>query len=141
MLMGVGHRAFWTAAALAAALCLGQVARAENLFPDPSFEKPMPRDRWGHVFREWSGNIYEGTPTFEVGQVAHTGSTSCEMVGAVGGKIRLFSNEMPLEPGRYRVQAWLRGLDIAAGRWGTTIDWSLGFDDKWASIKDRKSVV
>ena len=123
------------AAALVGVLCLWQAARAENLFPDPSFEKPMARNRWGHVFSEWSGNIYEGTPTFEVGQVAHTGNTSCEMVGAVGGKIRLFSNEMPLAPGRYRVQVWLRGLDIGAGRWGTTIDWSLGFEDKWASIK------
>ena len=43
---------------------------AQNLLPDPSFEKPMDRNRWGHVFSDWGGNVYEGNPRFEVGQVA-----------------------------------------------------------------------
>ena len=42
---------------------------AQDLLPDPSFEKPMDRNRWGHVFSEWYGNVYEGSSRFEVGQV------------------------------------------------------------------------
>ena len=113
----------------------GASARAENLLPDPSFEKPMNRNRWGHVFSEWGGNIYEGAPRFEVGQVARTGKHSCEMVGAVGGKIRIGSKPKKLDPGRYRVKVYLRGLDIGKGRWGRTIDFSMLFDAKYPAIK------
>ena len=38
-------------AALAVLLLLAAAARAgDNLVPDPSFEEPMPKDRFGHVF-------------------------------------------------------------------------------------------
>ena len=33
---------------------------ADNLVPDPSFEEPKEKDRWGHVFEKWTGWIYEG---------------------------------------------------------------------------------
>jgi len=108
---------------------------AQDLLPDPSFEKPMDRNRWGHVFSEWYGNVYEGSSRFEVGQVARTGQHSCEMVGAVGGKIRVGSKPSDLPLGRYRLTAYLRALDLGKGRWGNTIDVSLLFDDKWMGLK------
>ncbi|MFQ5809473.1 MAG: hypothetical protein ACE5JM_07630, partial [Armatimonadota bacterium] len=108
---------------------------AQNLLPDPSFENPMARDRWGRVFGQWGGNIYEGSSRFEVGQVARTGEHSCEMLGAVGGKIRIGSQSQELAPGRYRMTAYLRGLDIGKGRWGRTVDVSALFDGKWPAAQ------
>ena len=108
------------AGALALVILAGTVVQAENLLADPSFEKPMNRNRWGHVFSEWGGNIYEGNPRFEVGQVARTGKHSCEMVGTVGGKIRIGSKPKKLEPGRYRATVYLRGLDLGKG--AVTVD-------------------
>ncbi len=109
---------------LAAAFVVGWAAQAaaENLLPDPSFEKPKPRDRWGNVFVEWSGFTQEGASCFEVGRVARTGETSLEIVGVVGGKIRMYSKEIPLAAGRYRLTLYVRGLDIGPGRWGTNVD-------------------
>lgn len=96
----------------------------QNLLKDPSFENTKSRDRWGLVFSDWGGNIYEGASRFEVGTISHAGKTSGLIVGDIGGKIRFSSGSMKLEPGRYRLTAWLRGLDIGQGRWGTTIDFT-----------------
>jgi len=117
-------------------LALGAPAASggENLLPDPSFEAVKPRDRWGLVFRDWGGWIYEGSPVFEIGQVARTGKHSCELIGTRGGKIRLQSKELKLPAGRYRVSLYLRGLDLSKGRWGRSLDFSVGFDDKWPTL-------
>jgi len=123
-------------AAAVTALVAGSAVAGENLLPDPSFEKPKPRDRWGLVFADWGGWVYEGSPRFEVGRVARSGTHSCEMVGCQGGKIRLQSKELKLAPGRYRLKAHLRGLDIGKGRWGRSLDFSVGLDDKWP-VLDR----
>ncbi len=29
--------------------------KSSNLIEDPSFEQPMEKNRWGHVFQNWSG--------------------------------------------------------------------------------------
>jgi hypothetical protein len=121
---------------LAAAMVVGWAmpASAQNLFTDPSFEKPIPRNRFGQVMAEWPGWIFEGASCFEVGQVARTGNTSLEIVGAVGGKIRMYSEEIPLAAGRYRLTLYLRGLDIGQGRWGTNLDLSVD-QAKFVSMK------
>ena len=69
--------------ALAAVLLLtASAARAgDNLVPDPSFEEPREKDRFGHVFAKWGGWNYEGDCEFRVGDVAHTGKHSLLMVG------------------------------------------------------------
>ena len=116
----------------------GTMAQGENLLPDPSFEKPMDRNRWGHVFSEWAGWIFEGTTSFEVGQVARTGKTSLEIVGAIGGKIRMYSKELKLPAGRYRLVLHIRGLDIGKGRWNTNFDMSVnsaGPNAQYVSMK------
>jgi len=121
---------------LAAMLCaLSTAAPADNLLSDPSFEKTKARDRWGLVFADWGGWVYTQPAAFEVGQVARTGTHSCEMVGGQGGKIRLQSKELKLPPGRYRLRAYLRGLDIAQGNWNRPVDLSANVDGKWHAFR------
>jgi len=88
--------------------------RADNLITDPSFELVKPRDQFGHVFAKWGGWKYEGECSFEVGEVAHSGKTSALLLCATAGKIRIAQNQ-DLEPGRYRITAYIRGLDIGTG--------------------------
>jgi hypothetical protein len=88
---------------------------AKNLVPDPSFEEPMAKDRWGHVFARWGGWIYEGDCEFRVSELARTGKHSLLMVAGNEPKIRVWPEKLKLSPGRYRVTAYLRGLDIGRG--------------------------
>jgi hypothetical protein len=94
----------------------------DNLVPDPSFEEPRPKDRWGHVFAHWSGWIYEGACEFRVSDLARTGKHSLLMVGGQGAKIRTWPEKFVLEPDRYRITAYLRGLDVGTGPYGQTTE-------------------
>lgn len=98
------------------------VRGGENLIPDPSFEQPQPKDRFGHVFAKWSGWIYEGTCEFRVSDLAHSGKHSLLMVGSDGPKVRAWPDKLTLDPGRYRVTAYLRGLDIGEGPYHQTTE-------------------
>ncbi len=97
------------------ALLAGACAAAErgNLLEDPSFEQSKDKDRFGLVFEKWGGWKYEGDCDFGIGRVARTGKTSCLLVGGAGAKIRV-AQLRDLEPGRYRITAYVRGLDIGA---------------------------
>jgi hypothetical protein len=103
-----------------------------NLLEDPSFETPKEKDRFGLVFAKWGGWKYEGDCEFRVGQVAHSGKHSCLLVGGVGAKIRV-RQVLDLEPGRYQITAYLRGLDIGSGKWNMATEFS--FDDKYVQLK------
>ncbi len=92
-----------------------------NLLEDPSFEVTKDKDRFGLVFAKWGGWIYEGDCEFRVGRVAHTGKHSCLLFGGSAPKIRVVQN-VALEPGRYRITAYLRGLDIGTGTYGMTTE-------------------
>ncbi len=94
----------------------------DNLLPDPSFEKPKEKDRWGYVFEKWTGWIYEGDCEFRVSNIARTGSHSLLMVAGTSPKIRACPHTFILEPGRYRIRAYLRGLDIGTGVWNQTTE-------------------
>ena len=85
-----------------------------NLLADPSFEVTKSKDQFGLVFARWGGWKYEGDCDFRVGEVARTGKHSCLLYGGIGAKIRVAQN-VELTPGRYRVTAYLRGLDIGTG--------------------------
>jgi hypothetical protein len=100
----------------------GAARAGENLVPDPSFEETMPKDRWGHVFAKWSGWIYEGECEFRVSDLAHSGKHSLLMVGGSSPKVRAWPDKLVLEPGRYRVTAYLRGLDIGTGPYRQTTE-------------------
>ena len=103
--------------ALIGGLMVATVGQAQNLIKDPSFENTKPRDRWGLVFSDWRGWIYAQPAEFRVGRIGRTGNTSCEIKGGRNCKIRLQSQPMELEPGRYRMRAYIRGLDIGPGKW------------------------
>ena len=110
----------WVAAiGLAGALA---VQAGQNLIPDPSFEETKDRDHFGLVFKKWSGWKYDGDCAFEVGAIAHSGQHSCLLAGYSSPKIRVRANEQDLEPGRYRVTAFLRGLDIGSGAYNATTE-------------------
>ncbi|MHB1037430.1 MAG: zinc ribbon domain-containing protein [Pirellulales bacterium] len=110
----------------------GGAGEATNLLEDPSFEIPKEKDQFGLVFAKWGGWKYEGDCDFRVGQVARTGKHSCLLVGGTGAKIRV-RQPRDLEPGRYRITAYLRGLDIGSGLWNATTEFM--FDDKYMQLK------
>ncbi len=95
---------------------------AQNLVADPSFEKPKPKDQSGFVFEEWGGWKYEGECDFQVSDIAHTGQHSMLIFGGNNPKIRLRPANLKLPAGRYRVTAYLRGLDISTGAWNWTTE-------------------
>ena len=106
---------------------------ADNLVQDGSFEQVIPRDQFGHVFRDWGGWKYEGECEFRVGQVAHSGKTSCLLFGSSQPKIRISQTLKSVPPGRYQLTAWLRGLDLGEGVWHMTTE--LAIDDKYIHLK------
>jgi hypothetical protein len=105
---------------------------ADNLVADPSFEAMKNRDRFGFVFAKWGGWHYEGECSFEVGEVPHSGKTSALLLCTSPGKIRI-AQPQDLEPGRYRITAYLRGLDIGKGQWNQTTEFM--FNDKYFGLK------
>ncbi len=108
-------------------------ARAgENLIADPSFEETRSPDQFGHVFSKWSGWKYDGDCAFEVGQIAHSGKTSCLLAGYSGPKIRILPPDRELAPGRYRISAFLRGLDIGSGSYNQTTEFM--FDGQYMPL-------
>ncbi len=113
------------------AYSLADTGRARNLLEDPSFEIPKERDQFGLVFAKWGGWKYEGDCEFRVGQIAHSGKHSCLLFGGVGAKIRV-SQAQELAPGRYRITAYLRGLDIGVGTWNATTEFM--FDGKYMQL-------
>jgi hypothetical protein len=128
------RRNWLIAASLACVLAWGTVCSAQdkNLLEDGSFELPKEKDRFGLVFAKWGGWKYEGDCDFRVGQLAHGGRHSCLLFGASAPKIRT-SQLVDLEPGRYRVIAYLRGLDIGTGAWNSTTEFM--FDGKYMGLK------
>jgi hypothetical protein len=109
----------------------GSGAEPVNLLADPSFEEPKERDRFGLVFAKWGGWKYEGDCDFAVGRVARTGRTSCLLIGGAGAKIRS-AQLLELEPGRYQITAYLRGLDIGTGTWNATTEFM--FDGRYMQL-------
>jgi len=119
---------FWTAL-----LAVGAARAGENLLPDPSFEEPKEKDRWGNVFVHWGGWRYEGECEFRVSDLAHSGQHALLMVGRNNPKIRAWPARLTLEPGRYRITAYLRGLDIGTGLWNQTTEFM--FEEKYLPLR------
>ena len=118
---------------LATGSALLLAAEGPNLVLDPSFEEPKLRDQFGGVFAKWGGWKYEGECEFRVGQVAHSGKTSCLLFGASQPKIRITQTHKSLAPGRYQITAYLRGLDIGEGVWKQTTEFA--FNGKYYGLK------
>ncbi|MDJ0763417.1 MAG: DUF6067 family protein [Myxococcota bacterium] len=103
-----------------------------GLIADPSFEETKPRDRFGRVFPKWKGWRYEGEAEFHVGQIAHSGKSSCLIVGGAEPKIRMYIKDIELDPGRYRITAYIRGLGIGVGKWDMTTEFA--FNEKFMRL-------
>jgi hypothetical protein len=93
-----------------------------NLAANSSFEILRERDAAGSLFADWEASAADGC-SVEVGLVAHSGRTSALLDCATAGKIRL-SQRRELAPGRYRVGAYLRGLDIAGSGGNRAIEFT-----------------
>ncbi len=125
----------------------GVSAGQANLVDNPSFEtlqdKAAPvKDAYsadykdsGVAFTGWQGTLYEGRCEFRVGRVAHSGNTSALLVGILSPKMRLFQVH-DLEPGRYRITAYLRGLDIGKGTWNVTTEFM--FDEQVHPAREER---
>ena len=83
-----------------------------NLLPDPSIEQTRQKNQFGIPYAVWGGYIFEGSPELRNARIARTGETCAEIVGAQGGKVRVYSPSVQVEPGRYRFSCYVRGLDI-----------------------------
>jgi hypothetical protein len=123
------NRSSWIAAVSLVLLVSAQAQ--ENLLEDPSFEQPKDKDQFGLVFAKWGGWKYEGDCEFAVGRVAHSGRSSCLLLGRSEPKIRVVQLR-DLEPGRYRMTAYIRGLDIGVGVWNQTTEFM--FDGKYIPL-------
>src|ERR1017187_8364438 len=109
---------------------------AANLIDDPSFEITKDRDRFGRVFAKWEGWKYEGDCNFEVGLFPRTGDTSALLSCASAGKIRI-EQQQDVEPGRYSVTAYIRGLDIGIGKDNLAVEFM--FNDKYFQLRKNGS--
>ena len=114
-------RAVSLATALVASCDFDSASEPGQLLTHPSFEITKEKDQFGLVFARWGGWKYEGDCEFRLGQVSRTGKYSCLLKGGVGAKIRVTQN-VTLEPGRYRINAYLRGLDVGTGNFGGTTE-------------------
>jgi hypothetical protein len=118
---------------LHAAACPVFADEPRNLVTDGSFEQTMQRNQFGHVFKHWGGWKYEGDCEFRVGAVAHSCKTSCLLFGASQPKIRVTQQLKAVPPGRYRVTAFIRGLDLGEGASHMTTEFA--FDDRYLHLK------
>lgn len=117
--------------ALLLALLASLAVQAANLIEDSSFTATKAPDQFGLVFTKWGGTKYEGECNFRVGRIGHTGPTSCLLHGGAGPKLRVRQFH-PLESGRYRITAYLRGLDIGSGAWGLNTEFM--FNDNYLQL-------
>ncbi len=127
----ISVRGVLIAAGVVLAFALAATHSDSNLIADPSFEMPKDRDSFGLVFSKWGGWKFEGPCDFEVGEVPHTGKTSGLLVCRSAGKIRL-NQAMDLQPGRYRISAYIRGLDIGNGAYNMNTEFM--FNDKYIPL-------
>ena len=131
----MSSRAIIVAGAALVCLCWSFCPAGENLFKDGSFEEVAQPSQFGLVWKNWGGYLYEPAARFAAGAIARSGKLSYEMIGDDGCKIRLQSPQMKLEPGRYRVRVFIRGLSIGKGQWGEPLDFSVGFNGQWFQLK------
>ncbi len=112
----------------------GAVRAQTNLLPDPSIEQVGQPNQFGVPYKLWSGWLFEGAGAFKVGHIAHSGTTSAELDGSPGVKMRVSSPTVSLEPGRYRFTCWIRGLDVGVHAWGMSEDITFA-DEQYLPIK------
>lgn len=110
-------------------------AAAANLSTNPSFEQTKPGDA-SSLFAGWTFTTHEGQCDLRVSPLAHSGKASAMLCGSSAPKMRL-GQATDLEPGRYRITAYLRGLEIGNGTWNWTTEFrcNTGDDDGYFQLE------
>lgn len=111
------------------------LAADKNLFENASFEETQQPNQYGHLFKYWGGWLYEKPSRLALGTIAHSGRYSYEIICDQGGKARLLSPKITLEPGRYRVRYYMRGLSIGPGQWNIPLGFFVNYDGKNFNMK------
>ena len=111
------------------------LAAEKNFVQNPSFEQNAPGNAQA-PFPGWAFSTHEGQCDLRVSPIAHTGQESAMLVGSNAPKMRL-GQSPELEPGRYRVTAYLRGLEIGTGTWNWTTEFRFngGDDDGYYQLE------
>jgi hypothetical protein len=111
------------AVAATAIVLIAAVAGAQdkNLAVNGSFEDVKEGDTKGQPFPGWYCGTWEGSCEFHVSPIAHSGKHSALLIGRSGPKMRI-QQTIEMEPGRYRVTGYIRGLDIGKGIWNATTE-------------------
>jgi len=115
-------------------LIISSVGFAKNLVNNASFESKKNLLKSPLAFEQWHGWKYYGNAEFEHSIISHKGSYSALLIGIEKPKIRLWQT-VSLKPGRYKINAFLRGLDINQGRWGRSTEFM--FNDKYFHLNKR----
>ena len=109
------------------------ISSAEEIaLSDPGFEKSFPNgtNKFGQAFPAWPGWIFAQPGRMQASKLAHSGKGSGMIVCEPGGVVRFFNGEKEIEPGRYKLTFYVRGLDIEPGQYGETVSIS-SYDGAW----------
>ena len=109
-----------------------------NLLQDPSFEMTKDKDRFGLVFARWGGWNVRGRLRVpgRPGRAHAAGTRACCSAGRAPRSA--LAQNVELDPGRYRITAYLRGLDIGTGTYGMTTEFM--FDGKYHPAPQERHV-
>ena len=110
------------------------LAAENNVLQNPSFEQNSPGDPQ-RPFAGWGFTAHEGQCDVRVSPITHSGKASAMLIGSNAPKMRL-GQTAELEPGRYRITAYLRGLEIGTGTWNwmTEFRFNGGDDDGYYQL-------
>lgn len=110
-------------------------APSEIQINDSGFEQPFPdgTNKFGQAFPAWPGWIFAQPGTMQASELAHSGKTSGMISCEPGGCVRFFNAESLIDPGRYQLTFYIRGLDIEPGQYGETVSIS-SYDGKWHEV-------
>ena len=105
----------WLIVAIATVMLASSFAAAQEKIPlqNASFEDPPEK---GQVPPKWISRLWAGECDLQRSDIGHSGKHSALLIGRTATKMRIWQ-EQELEPGRYRVTAYMRGFDIGLGQW------------------------
>jgi hypothetical protein len=120
----------WLIVAIATVMLASSFAAAQEKIPlqNASFEDPPEK---GQVPPKWISRLWAGECDLQRSDIGHSGKHSALLIGRTATKMRIWQ-EQELEPGRYRVTAYLRGFDIGLGQWRSTTEFM--FDEHYINL-------
>ena len=125
----------WLALGLSVGLTCA--AQEKNLLDNPSFETTKEKNQFGHVFKSGADGSTKATATSASARSRIPGSTPacCSAAPRPRSAPR---RSLELQPGRYKITAYLRGLDIGTGIWNSNTEFM--FADKYFAAEEERHV-